>query len=170
MTERYVNPDGTPWVPAFQGQRPPFQPGHRLSVGNRGPLTSGAYSPRHVEPLAAQIAAELKADLDYLRTPRFAERLWTYSRAEASARLYGAWVDTLYMAEAATNPDGDPPLEVLRKLQTRAGNLADLIGLSPLGASAIADDIAKSRATLARRAERTQLQADLRESIRRARP
>ena len=156
------------WVPEFPGQRPPFAPGNQVSLGNRGPLLHGAYSVRHVEALAEQIAAEMRADIDYLRAPRFAERLGAYSRAEARARLYGAWVESLTIAEAATNPDGDPPLEVLRKLQTRAGNVADLIGLSPLGASAIADDIAAARKTLAKRAERDQLQTDLVEAAREA--
>ena len=166
MTGQYLNPDGSEWVPAFATQRPPFQRGHKLSVGNKGGMLHGATSPRYVQPLAEQIAAEMRADIDYLGTPRFAERLGAYSRAEARARLYGAWVENLTIAEAASNPDGDPPLEVLRKLETRAANMADRLGLNPSSAHLYSREIELSRRTLERRAERDQLQADTRAAMR----
>ena len=162
----YLNGDGTPWEPAFPGQRPPFQAGHKLSVGNRGPLTHGANSPRHVNALAAQIVAQMKADIDYLDTPRFSEPLWKYGFAAAVARLYGSWVDTLPMEAAATNPNGgDPPLEVLRKFEVRAANLSDRLGLNPATAHLYAADIELSLRTLRRRHARERLQADLHEAI-----
>jgi hypothetical protein len=37
-----------------------FQPGHALSVGNRGPLTHGAYANRRLSPIAREIADALR--------------------------------------------------------------------------------------------------------------
>ena len=52
--------------------------------------------------------------------------------------------------------------------QTRAGNLGDLIGLSPTGANEHADEIRQARETLRRKAERVALHDDLVESAREA--
>ena len=157
------------WVPEFPGQRPPFMPGNQVSVGNRGPLLHGAYSLRHVEPLARALVKEMLAepDLDYLHAPKFRGALWDWARAEARSRLVNEWAAGLSMEEATAEPGGrTAPLEMLRQLTVRAANMADRLGLSPLGASAIADDIAAARKTLARRAERDQLQTNLRAAMR----
>lgn len=42
------------WTPAFEGQRPPFQPGHDLSVRH------GAYSTLKLAPRADELATELR--------------------------------------------------------------------------------------------------------------
>jgi hypothetical protein len=47
---------GRPWVPAFPGQRPPFQPGHRLS------LRHGSFSPRTVDPIAVELVEGVLAE------------------------------------------------------------------------------------------------------------
>ncbi len=44
------------WVPEFEGQRPPFQPGHQLSVKH------GGYSPRYVEPAAEELRLAILED------------------------------------------------------------------------------------------------------------
>ena len=159
------------WQPAFPGQRPPFRPGNQLSLGNRGPWKHGATSPRATEPIARALVKEMLAEpsLDYLHAPKFRGALWDWARAEARSRLVNEWAAGLSMEEATAEPDGrTAPLEMLRQLTVRAANMADRLGLSPLGASAIADDIAAARKTLARRAERKALHDDQIEAAREA--
>lgn len=127
MTE-YYNPDGSRWTPKFVGQRPPFQRGNHLGVGNR--LSHGARSPQRVEPFAREIAAELQAECPWLRAPRFYEPLWRYARARARQELFDRWMDALPIAQAAAG--AWPPLEQSRVLGVRALNLASAIGLVPL--------------------------------------
>ena len=137
--------------------------------GNTAAIRHGANSMRMTEPVAKRIVAELRntEGLDYLRAPRFTTALWAYARAAAKAELVLAWIDGMTPAQQFTAGRGkDSPSEMLRQLQGRAANMGDRIGLSPLGASAIADDIAAARKTLAKRAERDQLQTDLKESWR----
>ena len=166
-----LTPDGTPWVPEFPGQRPPFMPGNTAALNNRGPLTHGVYSLRRVEPLAREIVAELRATdgLDYLKAARFTTALWAYARAAAKAELVQQWIDGMAPGgEFAAGRGKDSPSEMLRQLQTRAGNLGDLIGLSPTGANEHADEIRQARETLRRKAERVALHDGLVEVAREA--
>jgi hypothetical protein len=50
----------TTWVPAFPSQRPPFEPGNQLAT-----TYHGAYSPRRVDPLAAELVAVVLDDPRY---------------------------------------------------------------------------------------------------------
>lgn len=83
MTQELVNPDGTTWAPAFEGQRPPFQPGNKLG------LRHGAYDAERTDPIARRYLAELAADptLSYLDQPRFAAGLWQWATAQARVQL-----------------------------------------------------------------------------------
>jgi hypothetical protein len=47
----------TAWVPAFPSQRPPFAPGNEVAA-----TYHGAYSPRRVDPLAAELVAVVLDD------------------------------------------------------------------------------------------------------------
>ncbi len=125
-------------------------------AGNTAALTHGAFSARLVLPLARQIVKDLRSTpgLEHLQAPLFADRLQAYATAEASARLIDAWVGTLTVAEQSTTARTDPPLELLRQAQTRAGNLAARIGLYPQITDDVAADIVKALTMLARRAER----------------
>ncbi|GGF11370.1 hypothetical protein [Subtercola lobariae] len=159
-------PEG--WVPEFKGQRPPFQPGNQVALGNRGTVIHGSRSERHVEPIARQIAKDLRATagLDYLSTPRFAGPLMDYCRAEARARLLEVWMQDMSMEkQAGAGRVGDPPLEMLRQAEVRARGLAIRIGLYPDVPEDVQEQIAAARKTLAKRADAKQLQANLRESI-----
>jgi hypothetical protein len=57
--------DGT-WTPAFEGQRPPFEPGNELGHGR--PVEHGAYAVLHLTPRAAEIAEWIRAQADHLTT------------------------------------------------------------------------------------------------------
>lgn len=159
------------WVPEFPGQRPPFAPGNkwRVGEGNQIARKHGAYSLREVLPLAAKIAKELRAmpELEYLKAPLMADRLRTYAEARARADLVQEWAESLPLDEQINSLDGRiSPLELSRELSNRASNLAQPLGLSPLGAQQYADDIKRAWATIERRHERKQLQADLRDALR----
>ena len=72
------------WVPAFEGQRPPFAPGNTLH------LSHGAYSPRKVEPLARGFVEALLEDATvpaYAKAPAYRAELWATARAEAQVQL-----------------------------------------------------------------------------------
>lgn len=171
MTDGYVNPDGTPWVPAFKGQRPPFQPGNTLGAteGNLLALRHGANSPRRIDPIAQQLLAELHQDpnLDYIRAQPFKARAWDWARAEARHLLLSAWVDTLPLSEAGDTSGGrTAPLELVRQLAVTAANLAMRCGLTPVVDDRVADEIDKARKRRARTAEREQLAKDLKAAIR----
>lgn len=170
MTE-YVNPDGTPWVPAFPGQRPPFQPGNTLgaTAGNTLAQHHGARSARAVEPIAKRLIAELHEDpdLDYLRAQPFKGRAWDWARAEARYRLVADWLDAAPVDDAEGAAEArTAPLERLRQLSVHASNLAARCGLTPLVDDNVAAEIAEARKRRARTAEREQFAADLRNAAR----
>lgn len=78
------------WAPEFPGQRPPFEPGHELS------MTAGHRSERKVGPLADQIAHDLLTDPDvppHIREPLFAASVQAWARAEAVVRLLWQWLE-----------------------------------------------------------------------------
>ena len=157
------------WVPAFPGQRPPFRPGNQVSLGNRGPLLHGAYSLRHVEPLAAALVKEMLAepDLDWLLAPRFRDLLWTYARTVAQGHLMEAYVATLTTEQACDSTGGQvSPMELTRRLGVRASNLAQRLGILPSIPDDVRAQIAAARKTLARRAERKALHDDLKDAMR----
>jgi hypothetical protein len=138
-----------------------------FTAGNTAAQKHGAYSSRNVEPLAREIATELRkiAEYDYLSTPRFAGRLMDYARAEASLRLYSAWTESMTIEELTTAQRTHPPLEIERRMGSTVEHLAVRLGFYPEVPPDVAKDIAASRRTLAKRAEAKQMEADLRTAI-----
>lgn len=136
------------WVPEFEGQRPPFLPGNRVSVGNVGPVTHGIWSARHVDPIADRLIEELLADdsITYLRAPRYAAGLRRWGTSEAKVLLLEQWVDGMSIEEAARSDRGQTSaLELLRKWSVTAGNNASRLGLDPLSAAKLGKDFAQGR-------------------------
>lgn len=159
-------PEG--WVPEFKGQRPPFTPGNQVAVGNRGPMKHGAYSARFTEPIAKQVVKDLLAepDLDWLHTPRFGDLLWAYARTVAQAQVLDQWMADQTMEVLTDSTDGKvSPLEFSRQLTGKAGGLAAKLGLVPDITADVRVEIDAARRTLQRRADRAQLQADLKADI-----
>lgn len=145
-----VNPDGTPWVPAFKGQRPPFQKGNEWAAkpGSELALKHGAFSPRRVDPIAHQFLDEIANDpaLDYLKQPRFQAGLWLWASAQAKVQCISEWVDAMPIDKAANSARGQTsPLELLGKWSTRAATYASRLGLDPLSAARLGKDIAQGR-------------------------
>lgn len=123
------------WVPAFPGQRPPF------------PVHHGAYSPRKVDPLAAELVERVLADdaAAYLRAPMWRPALWAWGRAEAQVQLL-----TEYLARAgeeAGDGVGDLDLDhvraaylLLHRAEARATTQRTRLGLDPLSAARLGRD------------------------------
>src|SRR5665647_239163 len=99
---------GDEWVPAFPGQRPPFQPGHELSIQH------GAWSPRKVDPLAREVVAQVLADPAnaHAAQPRHRFALWAYARAEAQCQLLSEYL--MKAGEDAGDGLGDLDLDRVR--------------------------------------------------------
>jgi hypothetical protein len=141
-----VNPDGTPWTPEFEGQRPPFQPGNKLAV------THGAFSPARTDPIAHGFINELVADpaTAYLGQPRFSAALWHWASAQAKVQLLSEWVDGMEIQDAADSDKGKTSaLELLRKWIATAQTQAARLGLDPLSAARLGKDVASTQVDLA---------------------
>jgi len=139
-------PDPGEWTPAFPGQRPPFRPGHTLSVQH------GAYSPRFVEPIAAELVQLVlaSASLGYLGDAAYRPALWAWGRAEAQAQLL-----TEYLARRGENAEGVGDLDddrtklaylLLHRAEGRAERLRARLGLDPLSRAKLGKDIAQASA------------------------
>lgn len=137
-------------MPAFPGQRPPFTPGHTLSVQH------GAWSPRRVDPLAADMVAVVEGDpeVTWLRTVD-RPALWAWARAEARVQL----VEEYLMAAAAEafNDVGDLDADrvksaylLLHRFETRAATLRSQLGMTPLSRARLGRDTAAGHLDAAR--------------------
>jgi len=128
------------WEPAFDGQRPPFKPGHEVSTRH------GAYSPRKVDPLATELVDALLTDdgAAYLRAPAFRPALWAWSRAEAQTQLL-----TEYLGDTIGDL-GDEKVRaaylLLHRAETRAQTGRARLGLDPLSRARLGKDVAQGKA------------------------
>jgi hypothetical protein len=146
-----LQPDGS-FVPEFPGQRPPFQPGHEMSV------THGARRESTVAELAGRYEAELLSHPDtpeWLRgSTRDLPAVRALCRAEAIVTLLWEWftrqdVETALseMTEGAETEVRPAPgamtrtirsrrvasvLDQIHKHETRAMHLRGRLGLDPL--------------------------------------
>ncbi len=139
------------WTPDFASQRPPFQPGNQLAVQH------GAYSPRQVEPLAAELVGLVLADRDaqHAHAVVYRPALWAWARAEAQVQLL-----TEYLAkagEAAGDGVGDLDSErvraaylLLHRAEARATSGRARLGLDPLSRARLGKDVAAGQLDTAR--------------------
>jgi hypothetical protein len=126
----------------------PFQPGHELS------LRHGAWSQRHVQPVATEILQSVLDDpaCEYLKVPRFAAELEAWAVAEARCRLLESYIAKL--AEGDDTGVGDLADEttraawaLLHRCETRAQSGRDRLGLSPAAAGKLGRDLAVARSS-----------------------
>lgn len=151
---KLVAPPG--WVPAFPGQRPPFQPGHELSI------QPGAYSPRKVEPLAQELVelvlrqatAEGSATA-YLSDSTYRPAIHAWARAEIQAQLLTEYLTAA--AEVTGDGVGDLDAErvksaylLLHRAETRAASGRARLGLDPLSRARLGRDVAAGSVDVAR--------------------
>jgi len=161
VTESACSQDG--WTPEFDGQRPPFPPGHELS------MVDGHRSERRVGPLADRIARDLLTDPDvppHIREPLFAASVHAWARAEAVCRLLWQWLadkDVMAGLTSATTATEDETqakgkitrksvtrtmpsvLDTLRRYEAHAANLRRALGLDPSSAARVGRDLALAR-------------------------
>jgi hypothetical protein len=138
------------WSPAFPSQRPPFQHGHELS------LHHGAYSPRRVDPLAAELVALVLDDpaLGYLQAPHWRPAVWAWAKAEAQVQLLEEYLACC--AEEAGDGVGDLGDERVRsayllhhRASARAMSGRRQLGLDPLSAARLGRDKAAASVDMA---------------------
>lgn len=140
---------GAGWVPAFAGQRPPFEPGNTLAAS-----THGAYSPRWVEPLAAEFVALMLADPTvpgYVKAPAYRAELYALGRAEAQVQLISEWLAK--QGERCGEPVGDLGSEsvraaylLLHRAEGRASSSRSRLGLTPTAAARMGKHVAQGQA------------------------
>jgi hypothetical protein len=136
--EDVSTPDSGGWTPAFEGQRPPFEPGNEAAV------THGARSQKKVEELARQIDADLAERAPWVLD--YPEALKAYGRAESVARMLLA--DLAKVGLYAAN--GEFRASVLARWATSentAAKLRDALGLTPRSEAAVARDRAAAAAS-----------------------
>lgn len=137
----------TSWVPQFAGQRPPFPKNNELAATHHG-----AYSPRRVEPRAAEYAdAALEiAEVDgspvaYLADPSYGPALRAWGRSEAAQDLVEE-----FLAELGPIDDEGkirPAAELLERVARRAERMRSRLGLDPLSRATLAKDLAVAQTT-----------------------
>ena len=125
--------------------------------GNALQLRHGAYSPRHVDPLAAELVELVLADpaTEYLAAAHWRPALWAWARAEAQTQLL-----TEYLARAGEefgDGVGDLASErvrsaylLLHRAEARADRSRARLGLDPLSAARLGRDKAAASVDLAR--------------------
>jgi hypothetical protein len=138
-------------------------------------LTSGAFSPRRLLPLAGEIAAGLLADSDtpqFLHSPSYRPALMAWARAEAQVRLLTEYLSGLELEAALAEVTAGTETEVrdapgrltrrsalqrvesawvaLHKAETRAMNLRSKLGLDPVSRARLGADLAETKLDLAK--------------------
>lgn len=131
-------------------QRPPFQPGNEMAV------KSGAYSPRRVDPLAAELvagvlaaAADPSTTTGYLLEASFRPALWSWARAEARIQLVTEWLADVG-GDIAPNGEVRPSAEYLRRWEAQALKHREQLGLTPLSRARMGRDVAAGSVDMAR--------------------
>jgi hypothetical protein len=143
--------DGTPLEP---WQRPPFRPGHTLSMRH------GAYSPRRYEPLAAEMidqvlehAAQPGSSTAYLSEPSYRPALWSWAKTEAQLQLIEEWLAE-HGDQAGGFIDGEGemrgPANYWLRLSASAAKQRESLGMTPLSRARLGRDVASSQVDLAR--------------------
>jgi hypothetical protein len=158
------------FAPAFTGQRPPFGPGHEVSV------THGANSERRLGPLAEAFVAALMADEatpDYLREPSYRWAVQAWGRAEAIVMLLSDWLSGMdvetALTEVTTSEESEERskgglkarrqmtsrrvasvVDQLHRHEVRAMQLRARLGLDPLSRARLGKDVASQQLDLAR--------------------
>lgn len=129
----------------------PFKPGHTLS------LRHGAYSPRTIDPVAAEILASLLHDetTGYLQQPKYRLALLALSRAEAQTQLLTEYLEK--RGEAAGDGIGDLADDatraaylLLHRAEARADRSRARLGLDPLSAARLGQRVIGTAVDMAR--------------------
>lgn len=119
----------------------PFQPGHTLSTRH------GAYSPRRVDPLAAQLVDAVTEAATYLDDACYAPALWAWARAEARVQLLTEWIDEHGLLDEDGKPRG--AADLLIRCERLAAEGRARLGLDPLSRARLGRDVTAAQVDLA---------------------
>jgi hypothetical protein len=137
------------WVPEFEGQRPPFEPGNTAAVKH------GAYSPRHVEPAAEELRRAILSDPGmpaHLRSPinglELAAMCRAHVQAELAAKSLGECVDRCGgdLVKAATVDGFMSGALILHRAEQRASTSRSRLGLNSSAAARLGKHVAQGAA------------------------
>ncbi|MDQ4213774.1 hypothetical protein [Microbacterium capsulatum] len=116
-------------------------------------MLHGAWSPRKVDPLAAQYVDLLVSDPAnaYLAAPAYAPAVWRWATLEARLQLLDEWISnmTIEQQTAPTRRGGSSPLDLWRQFEATAQTARSRLGLDPLSRARLGRDVAQTRLDLA---------------------
>lgn len=112
-------------TPARGWSWPPFEPGNEVA------LSHGAYSARHVEPLAEQLRAELTTMAPWCSAPAFAATVRAWAVTEARCRLLQAFVDERGLVDEQGELRVASAQAMLDRQERAAARLRVELGLTP---------------------------------------
>lgn len=120
-----------------QWSRPPFESGNELAVKH------GAYSARHLQPVAEKLTAAVLADLDlnYLHAPSYRPALEAWAATEARVILLEQWISEMTLAAQADSKQKTSYLELLRQWEASALTHRSRLGLDPLSRARLGRDV-----------------------------
>jgi hypothetical protein len=128
--------------PGHSPRHPNFEPGNVIG------LRHGAFSPRRVDPLAAELVRTVTADVDWLRD---CDRpsLWAWARVEARIQLVSE-----YLADSGGDIGDDdtvrPAADLLTRLEAQASGMRSKLGFDPLSRARLGRDVSATQVDLAR--------------------
>lgn len=148
---------------------PPFEPGNTLGrkflSGHEVSLKHGSYSPRRVDPLAAELIEQVTAeagasgsDTQYLATVSYRPALVAWARCEARVQLLHEYLGQLTDYDPDTGRPGDvdgsgdvrPAAELLLRLEGQALKHRERLGLDPLARARLGRDVAAGSVDMAK--------------------
>lgn len=134
-------------------QRPAFEPGNQVSVGNIGPRTHGAYSARVVDPLVAQLVSDVLAldSVAWLRESAYRPAVEAWARAEAKVQTISVYLERQEEDGLLDVPKVEAALNLLARFEKQAESARTRLGLDPLSRARLGKDVAQTRAADAAR-------------------
>lgn len=130
---------------------PPFGPDNRgvpAPPGNMRALQHGGYSPRKVDPLAADIIEQTRQHVTWWR-PADEASVWAWARVEARVQLVTEWL-TERGGDVADDGAVRPAADLLMRLEARAESMRSRLGLEPLSRARLGRDVAAQSLDVAR--------------------
>jgi len=137
-----LGPGGFVVVRKGSGSWPPFAPGNQVSIRH------GAWSPRRVDPIAAELVEHALSSAPYLVDPSYAPAVHAWADSEARAQLLRDYVNEHGLLDAKGRPR--PCLTDWHKFERRAAEGRARLGLDPLSRARLGRDVAGTQMDSAR--------------------
>jgi hypothetical protein len=157
-----VSEQPSEWVPAFAGQRPPFEKENALAV------THGGYSPRKVDPLAAELVAQVleeagrpNSPTSYLLDVTYRVVLHEWGAAAARVQLLREHLMERHDG-TGVKPDGEElgASRAYERAVARLQALSSKLGLDPLSRARLGRDVAAGQHDMAQAMAKARAEAE----------